>query len=151
MQNALFIVLSLIWLAVMVWMVSIAPMGNHLVLFAVLFGCGHVLMLAMVRWFPPNMLPRQAFAAIFIIGLLGRLSFLYYPAGNDIFRYVWEGYIQTQGFNPYSYAPNSSLLAELAQGQPPRPIGEPRSQRCQQPVPAADRHCSQPSADCWCT
>ena len=117
MQLKYFIGLATIWLANMAWMVSIAPVGEHLVLFAVLFGCGHVLMLAMVRWFPRNIGPRQAFATIFIIGLLGRLVFLSFPVGNDIFRYVWEGYIQTQGFNPYSYAPSSPLLAEFAQGQ----------------------------------
>jgi len=116
MRNTLFIVLSFIWLADMAWMAAIAPVGNHLVLFAVLFGCGHVLMLAMVRWFPQNFGPQRAFATIFIVGLLGRLVFFYYPVGNDVFRYIWEGYIQTQGFNPYSHAPNSSLLADFVRG-----------------------------------
>lgn len=32
-----------------------------------------------------------------------------YP-GDDIWRYIWEGYIQIQGFSPYDLAPNATEL-----------------------------------------
>ena len=32
-----------------------------------------------------------------------------YP-GDDIWRYIWEGYIQLQGFSPYDFAPNAVEL-----------------------------------------
>lgn len=32
-----------------------------------------------------------------------------YP-GDDIWRYIWEGYIQLQGFSPYDFAPNAIEL-----------------------------------------
>ena len=32
-----------------------------------------------------------------------------YP-GDDIWRYIWEGYIQLQGFSPYDFAPNATEL-----------------------------------------
>ena len=32
-----------------------------------------------------------------------------YP-GDDIWRYLWEGYIQLQGFSPYDFAPNATEL-----------------------------------------
>ncbi|MGF1461080.1 MAG: glycosyltransferase family 2 protein, partial [Leptolyngbyaceae cyanobacterium] len=35
-----------------------------------------------------------------------------YP-GDDIWRYLWEGVVQTQGFSPYDYAPNAAILAPL--------------------------------------
>ena len=117
MQFALFVILGFIWLSEMAWMVTIAPIGKHPFLFSVLFGLGHVLMILMVRWFPKNMAPVWAFFTVLVVGILGRFVFLFYPVGNDIFRYVWEGYVQTQGFNPYSHAPDSPVLTELARGQ----------------------------------
>ena len=53
---------------------------------------------------------------IIIIGVFARLLFLAYPAGNDVFRYVWEGYIQNLGFNPYVFAPTHPALADIARG-----------------------------------
>ena len=117
MRNTLFIVLGFIWFADVAWMAAIAPVGQTLWLFSLLFGAGHILMILMVRWFPKNIGASGAFTVIFIVGLLARLIFLAYPAGNDIFRYIWEGYVQTQGFNPYRHAPDSSVLVELARGQ----------------------------------
>ena len=35
---------------------------------------------------------------------------LFRSPGDDIWRYVWEGYIQLQGFNPYDFAPNAAEL-----------------------------------------
>ena len=32
-----------------------------------------------------------------------------YP-GDDLWRYIWEGYIQLQGFSPYDFAPNAVEL-----------------------------------------
>ena len=91
MQVIRFMILSVIWLADMAWMVAIAPIGEHPLLFSVLFGLGHLLMIFLVRLFPKNFAPPKAFTVIFIIGILGRFVFLSYPVGNDIFRYVWEG------------------------------------------------------------
>lgn len=35
-----------------------------------------------------------------------------YP-GDDVWRYLWEGWVQTQGFNPHLFSPNSEVLAPL--------------------------------------
>jgi rSAM/selenodomain-associated transferase 2 len=50
------------------------------------------------------------------LGLLGRLFFMGYPVSNDVFRYIWEGYIQTHGFNPYVYAPDDPAFQSLREG-----------------------------------
>ena len=117
MNTFRFICSCALWFAAMVAMIGIAPIGKHVFFFSVLFLLGHVLMVLMVRWFPKGFNSRSALAVIFILGVIGRFLFIPYPVGDDIFRYVWEGFVQTQGYNPYSYAPDSSLLADLARGQ----------------------------------
>ena len=116
MNTFRFICSCALWNAVMVAMVGIAPIGKHASFFSVLFLLGHVLMIFMVRWFPKDFNPRTAVAVIFILGVIGRFLFIPYPVGDDISRYVWEGYIQTQGYNPYGHAPDSLLLADVARG-----------------------------------
>jgi len=116
MQLLRFILLCFIWLAAMVAMVIIAPLGQQALLFSVLFCLGHVLMVLMVWLFPAGLTSKRALAGIFTLGILARLIFLPYPAGSDVFRYVWEGCIQNLGFNPFNYSPLSPALAEIARG-----------------------------------
>jgi len=97
-------------------MVIVAPLGKHPLLFAVLFCLGHVLMIFLIRRFPSGMTPKKAFASIFALGIIARLLFLQFPVGNDVFRYVWEGYIQNLGFNPFSHSPVSPALEDFARG-----------------------------------
>jgi hypothetical protein len=42
--------------------------------------------------------------------LLSRLLLLPMYPGDDVWRYLWEGYIQTLGFNPYELAPAAPEL-----------------------------------------
>ena len=39
-----------------------------------------------------------------------RLILLFMYPGNDIWRYLWEGYIQNFGFNPFAQPPNAAEL-----------------------------------------
>ena len=98
-------------------MVILAPLGRHAILFSVLFCLGHVLMILMVGWFPAGVASKTALTVIFALGILARLMFLPYPVGNDVFRYVWEGYVQNLGFNPFRYSPLHPALAEIARGE----------------------------------
>ena len=45
-----------------------------------------------------------------LIAILTRLLLLFMHPGDDVWRYLWEGYIQTQGFSPYELAPNAAEL-----------------------------------------
>ncbi len=45
-----------------------------------------------------------------------RVAILPVTAGDDIWRYRWEGKIQLHGFNPYQLAPDSAALAGLRDG-----------------------------------
>ncbi|MBW4656132.1 MAG: glycosyltransferase family 2 protein [Kaiparowitsia implicata GSE-PSE-MK54-09C] len=44
------------------------------------------------------------------VALLARVLLLPMQPGSDIWRYIWEGYIQTLGFSPYHLAPNAAEL-----------------------------------------
>ena len=107
----------MIWLADMTGLAVLAPLGDHVMWFSVLFCLGHILMIVLVIKFPPDISEKKAFILIFILGAAARIAYAPYPAGNDVFRYIWEGYIQNHGFNPYGFAPLNPALKELAQGE----------------------------------
>jgi len=117
MRNFVFIILCVTWLADMTMMVVIAPLGEHAMWFSGLFCLGHILMVMLVLKFPSYLKPKTALAVIITIGVFARLLFLAYPAGNDVFRYIWEGYIQNLGFNPFVFAPIHPALAEIIRGE----------------------------------
>ncbi|MDJ0578330.1 MAG: glycosyltransferase family 2 protein [Xenococcaceae cyanobacterium MO_234.B1] len=45
-----------------------------------------------------------------LVAIAARLLLLPMYPGNDIWRYIWEGLIQLQGFSPYDFAPNATEL-----------------------------------------
>ncbi|HEY3135460.1 MAG TPA: glycosyltransferase 87 family protein [Blastocatellia bacterium] len=49
------------------------------------------------------------FAIIFRAVLVPQRPFL----SSDVYRYAWDGYVQTSGINPYRYAPDDPELARL--------------------------------------
>jgi rSAM/selenodomain-associated transferase 2 len=108
--------LCLIWLAVMSAMVVLAPIGKHALFFSMMYCAGHALMILMVRQFPTEFSPNKVLAAIFALGIIARFLYLFYPVGNDVYRYVWEGHIQNLGFNPFKFSPLSPALSEIARG-----------------------------------
>ncbi|HET6852400.1 MAG TPA: hypothetical protein VFH46_08745, partial [Pyrinomonadaceae bacterium] len=57
----------------------------------------------------PLLLLGLIFAALF------RLSIIFYAPylSDDIYRYVWDGRVQSAGINPYRYIPADESLAEL--------------------------------------
>ena len=45
--------------------------------------------------------------------ILTRLILVPMYPGNDIWRYLWEGYLQNRGFSPYHFPPNATELVHL--------------------------------------
>ena len=45
-----------------------------------------------------------------LVAIAARLVLLPMYPGDDIWRYLWEGYIQNIGFSPYDFAPNAANL-----------------------------------------
>ena len=62
-----------------------------------------------LSWSLPT-LPRALFWAV---AVLARLALLGMEPGDDIWRYLWEGGIQLQGFNPYRLPPDAVALEGL--------------------------------------
>jgi len=96
---------------------AIGPLGRHLAASMLLYAMGFILLIALVRRFPENLKPTRAWILVFALGVCGRLLFLTYPPGNDIFRYIWEGAVQHHGLNPYAIPPDSPSAVHLAVGE----------------------------------
>lgn len=124
MKKTVFFLLSLTWLADMVVMVLIGPLGNKAVLFGVLYGGAFLLMAGMAMLFPRELDKRKALVLIFALGLSARAAFMPFEVGTDLNRYVWEGHIQNLGYNPYVLSPDSPVLAPVAQGEEIREVWE---------------------------
>jgi alpha-1,6-mannosyltransferase len=60
-------------------------------------------------------IPNNLLIGMIGIGILVRLSFISFtPIGSDdIYRYMWDGKVQTAGINPYQYLPNDTTLNSL--------------------------------------
>ena len=58
----------------------------------------------------PGRIPRWWFWGV---AIAARLILLPMAPGDDVWRYVWEGRIQTEGFSPYLFAPTAAELAHL--------------------------------------
>ena len=96
---------------------AMGPIGRHLPASMLLYAMGFILLIALVRRFPENLKPARAWILVFVLGVCGRLLFLPYPPGNDIFRYIWEGAVQNHGLNPYAIPPDSPSAVHLTIGE----------------------------------
>ena len=96
---------------------AMGPLGRHLPASMLLYAMGFILLIALVRSFPESLKPSRAWILVFVLGVCGRLLFLTYPPGNDIFRYIWEGAAQNHGLNPYTIPPDSPSAVRLTVGE----------------------------------
>ncbi|MGB3210354.1 MAG: TIGR04283 family arsenosugar biosynthesis glycosyltransferase [Desulforhopalus sp.] len=113
----MFIFSSLLWLLDMLLLAQTGPAGRMPLLFVFCYLFGFLLMILMVRSCPSHWSRQRIYSYVFLFGILGRLFFLTYPVSNDVYRYIWEGYIQNHGFNPYLAAPDDASLAGLINGE----------------------------------
>ena len=61
----------------------------------------------------PNLKPALRTQTFWLVAIGLRLVALAMPPGDDIHRYLWEGRMQWEGFNPYLFSPESPALAHL--------------------------------------
>ncbi|MCB2168346.1 MAG: TIGR04283 family arsenosugar biosynthesis glycosyltransferase [Deltaproteobacteria bacterium] len=111
-----FIGFSAGWLLDVLILSQSGPAGRSPAVFAVCYVLGFGFMTLMVRTCPRDWSLRRVAFVVISIGVAGRIGFLWFPVSNDVYRYIWEGFIQNQGFNPYQVAPNDPLLTGLIQG-----------------------------------
>ena len=74
-----------------------------------------------------NQASGRGLVLLLVIFLLVRLSFLGMdPLGSDdVYRYVWDGRVQTAGINPYRHAPNDEALSDLHTARLPLLVNHP--------------------------
>jgi len=93
----------------MAWLATHGPLGHGGVLFVGVYAAGFGAMILLWRLWPRSL----GAPAIIFLALLARIALLPFPINDDANRYLWEGYIQTQGHNPYAAPPDAPALAHL--------------------------------------
>ncbi|MEO0848811.1 MAG: glycosyltransferase family 2 protein [Cyanobacteria bacterium J06648_1] len=102
----------LLWLSILgllIGAVLMTPYGDfrqssNLIGFS--YGAGVMCGGFIVSWWLKSLTPLWFWA----VAIATRIILLSMYPGDDIWRYLWEGYIQNIGFSPYDYAPNALEL-----------------------------------------
>ena len=102
---------------ILIRMALSGPVGRSGLEFCLLYAGAFAGLYGMVRCFPDKWNDRQTLVFVAAVGILGRMLFLGFPVSFDVHRYVWEGFVQTQGINPYLEAPASPALKPLITGE----------------------------------
>jgi len=103
------IVQELIWIAIR----SLGPLREHTMPFLILIFLSYILCL----WTFLRIQIRSKKAMWLLMGfaLLFRLTLLFAPPyqSEDVYRYIWDARVASQGINPYSYPPNAPELEKV--------------------------------------
>ena len=98
--------------AVLVLVLSRTPLGSGL-FFASTATAAAAYAIAVARIWRESMAPRRLFTAAMLLAVAFRLPPAIAPVGvdSDMVRYLWDGRVQTLGYNPYAILPNDPALA----------------------------------------
>ena len=99
------------------------PVGKTGRLFELLYLGAFGLSAALIGSLPEGWSSKRTFWFAVLLGLTARAAFLFFPAGFDVNRYVWEGHVQSLGFNPYVFSPDDPVFESILTG-PIRAIWE---------------------------
>lgn len=101
---------------VLLWSIAVA---GRLMTAPTTVACGFALAFVpyagLLRWAPAiGPLPRSTRLALFVLCAVGGPLLFAPPAlSDDVYRYLWEGRILVEGFNPYELPPTHHTLAPL--------------------------------------
>jgi hypothetical protein len=75
-------------------------------------------------------------SSIWIIAVLLRLVLLIQPIlfSDDVYRYLWDGKVQSKGINPYIHAPNSPDVSHLSSDIIPQKVSVPNFKTVYPPI-----------------
>ncbi len=90
----------------MSWLAFHGPLGQGGWVFFAIYALAYAGMLGIWKWLPS----RGGTAWVIFLAASARVIMLYFPASDDIFRYLWEGHVQLYGFNPFHMAPAHPAL-----------------------------------------
>jgi hypothetical protein len=89
------------------------PVG-FLILFALLWAAS----IALLILHPPGLSVAGSAACILVFALAARLLMVGHPPSDDIYRYLWEGRLLSEGISPYGQPPADPSFSALAAGDP---------------------------------
>ncbi|HSQ74222.1 MAG TPA: hypothetical protein VLT13_01615 [Bacteroidota bacterium] len=84
-------------------------------LYTIAFLGSSAIYLVFAFWLKKTMISRLSLRTLLTAGILVRIVLVpLTPVGSDdIYRYIWDGKVQSAGINPYQYAPDAPELAGL--------------------------------------
>jgi hypothetical protein len=110
-------------------MAHLGHIGKHVLLFSFLYALSFLFLLGLWRTFPEHWSTQAQMVLVFCLAITARLAIFSFSPCDDINRYIWEGHIMNQGFNPYIHAPNDPMLAphviEIWQGIAHKDLSSP--------------------------
>ncbi len=101
------------WLTTAFVLSRLGPLGSSPWLNAGLYLGAFAAMFALMRFWPHAWSFRTSSGVILLLALASRVFFWPFPVSNDVYRYIWEGYIQLEGYNPYLLPPDSPELSQI--------------------------------------
>jgi hypothetical protein len=100
---------------------SLQDLREHTIEFLVAFFVAFLIYAIAVVFALSGRIPASPPGLVFIFGLaalwMGMLVFTPPTLSDDMYRYIWDGRVQTQGISPYRYAPAAPELAPLRDSQ----------------------------------
>lgn len=96
-------------------------------LYTVAFLWSSAMYLVFAFWLKKTMISRLSLRTLLTVGILLRIVLVpLTPVGSDdIYRYIWDGKVQSAGINPYQYAPDAPELAGLHTAALPSLVNHP--------------------------
>ena len=97
------------------------------VTYAVVFVSTSIIFLWFARALHLSEPPKWFLPLAVVVALLVQLSFLNLPpiGSDDVYRYMWDGKVQSFGIDPYRYAPNDAALDSLHSSLVPASVNHP--------------------------
>ncbi|MBW2143257.1 MAG: glycosyltransferase [Deltaproteobacteria bacterium] len=114
--RGLFWVSLALFLLVIFSLAQLGPIGKRVLPFGFLYSVSFVLLFLIYKGLPDEWPLRKQFIFIFCISVLCRFFFVAFPESYDVNRYIWEGYVYNQGFNPYLHAPSDPVFEPIVNG-----------------------------------
>jgi rSAM/selenodomain-associated transferase 2 len=101
------------YLAATLPMAFLGPLGRYLFPFGGFYLISFVFLVGLLWSFPADWPARRQLVFIFSLAVVIRLAFFSFPASHDVNRYIWEGHVLNNGFNPYIHSPSDPILKPL--------------------------------------
>lgn len=106
---------------------QILSSGSAIAIYSIAFIAASLLYLVLAAVVRGRTLRRPAVLSLIALGIAVRAALLpFHPVGSDdVYRYLWDGRVQSAGVDPYAYAPADSALAHLHTAELPSRVNNP--------------------------